>query len=267
MTRRLCAEEGLSVRSYDAAHAALIPQTPVEGDVAFYVDLARRLGGPIAEFGCGTGRVTWPLAEAGFEVVAVDLSAAMRKAAAVKAPDAQAAERVTFCSGDVAQPDLGRLFPLILVTFRTWQVLLTTVAQRASLTALREHLAPDGRLVIDLFDPRLDLLAPTRDSVNESCGTYALPSGTTVEIWNKRMSTNPLRQVIEERFIFIERDADGTEIRRETDRLALRWTYRQEMRHLVELCGLVVEAEYGDFKGAPPTYGREQVWVLRAASA
>jgi hypothetical protein len=28
-----------------------------------------------------------------------------------------------------------------------------------------------------------------------------------------------------------------------------------------------VVAEYGDFKGAPPTYGREQVWVLGHATS
>jgi hypothetical protein len=34
------------------------------------------------------------------------------------------------------------------------------------------------------------------------------------------------------------------------------------MRLLFELEGLDVIAEYGDFGGGPPAYGREQVWVL-----
>src|SRR5690349_2082832 len=50
-------------------------------DVAFYRELARtRLGssgGRILELGAGSGRVTIPLARAGFDVVAVDASAAM----------------------------------------------------------------------------------------------------------------------------------------------------------------------------------------------
>ena len=32
---------------------------------------------------------------------------------------------------------------------------------------------------------------------------------------------------------------------------------------LLELAGFEVVAEYGDFKGSPPAYGREQVWVVR----
>jgi hypothetical protein len=37
------------------------------------------------------------------------------------------------------------------------------------------------------------------------------------------------------------------------------------MRLLFELAGLRVIADYGDFRGGPPAYGREQVWVLRNA--
>ena len=46
-------------------------------DVAFYVDLARQVGGPILEYGAGNGRITLALARAGFTVTAVDLSAPM----------------------------------------------------------------------------------------------------------------------------------------------------------------------------------------------
>jgi len=38
------------------------------------------------------------------------------------------------------------------------------------------------------------------------------------------------------------------------------------MRLLFELAGLEVVAEYGDFQGGPPAYGREQVWVLAVPS-
>lgn len=45
-------------------------------DVPFYVDEARRVGTPSAvmEIGCGTGRLTLPLARAGHTVTGVDLS-------------------------------------------------------------------------------------------------------------------------------------------------------------------------------------------------
>lgn len=43
----------------------------------------------------------------------------------------------------------------------------------------------------------------------------------------------------------------------------MRWTYRYEMRHLLELSGFSVESESSDFLGSPPAYAREQVWVAQ----
>ena len=44
-------------------------------DVRFYVDTARRFGGPVLELGVGSGRVASALARAGLDVVGVDLIA------------------------------------------------------------------------------------------------------------------------------------------------------------------------------------------------
>ncbi len=52
-------------------------------------------------------------------------------------------------------------------------------------------------------------------------------------------------------------------LRHEEVTLALRWTYRWEMRYLLELCGFEIEAAYSDFKQSPPASGLEQVWVAR----
>ena len=51
--------------------------TGLAGDVAFYVAQARAAGSPVLEIACGTGRITIPVAEAGCEVVGLDLSPAM----------------------------------------------------------------------------------------------------------------------------------------------------------------------------------------------
>ena len=33
------------------------------------------------------------------------------------------------------------------------------------------------------------------------------------------------------------------------------------MRHLLQLAGFNVEAEFSDFDGSPPAYGKEQIWI------
>jgi ubiquinone/menaquinone biosynthesis C-methylase UbiE len=61
---------------YDALHA-----TQIE-DTAFYVGEAQNHGAPVLEIGCGTGRVTLAIAEAGVRVVGIDSSAHMLEVAA-----------------------------------------------------------------------------------------------------------------------------------------------------------------------------------------
>jgi len=36
------------------------------------------------------------------------------------------------------------------------------------------------------------------------------------------------------------------------------------MAYLLELCGFEPVAQFSDFHGSPPEYGREQLWVARA---
>src|SRR5215471_14342450 len=46
-------------------------------DIDFFVDAARKFGGPVLEVGCGTGRVLLPTARAGIDIVGLDLSSGM----------------------------------------------------------------------------------------------------------------------------------------------------------------------------------------------
>ena len=50
----------------------------VEGDVAFYAGHARCSSGPILEVGCGSGRITLPLARAGAKIVGISNMALLR---------------------------------------------------------------------------------------------------------------------------------------------------------------------------------------------
>lgn len=57
---------------YDANFPASL-----QGDVEWYCQRAVQAGGLVLELGCGTGRMTFPLAEAGVSLVALDASQTM----------------------------------------------------------------------------------------------------------------------------------------------------------------------------------------------
>ena len=256
--------ESLHTEIYDALGARLVAGSSVEGDTDFYRRLARKTGGPILEVGCGTGRVAAALATDGHEVVGIDLSGPMVRLAEQRraALSADVAARLSLHRADMRTLDLGRDFALIVTPARVFQFMLTSAAQREALVALRTHLRPNGRLVLDLFDPRLDRVVPGAEVITRG-GELTHPTTgdrVTWEITGQR--PDPARQLIVEDWTFSEIDASGDVLRTTTEQLTLRWSLRSEMRLLFELVGFDVVADYGDFRGGPPAYGREQVWVL-----
>jgi len=249
---------------YDRLYPGTLEASPVEGDIAFYKAQARRTGGPVLELGCGTGRVAFPLAAAGFAVTGLDVSPHMLRVARAKAALLAPGRRPVFARGDMTRFALRRRFRLALIPFRAFQHLLSWEAQRRCLERVRRHLAPGGRLVVDLFDPRLERLFPGATAGSGSRREFADAAGR-LTVRARRVGNDPVRQLLREAWEFVERDARGRVTRRGRVAVTLRWTYRWEMHHLLELAGFRVLACHGDFRGSGPRYGVEQVWVARRA--
>src|SRR5437870_13572185 len=108
---------------YDSFIAEYYDASPVVAtrqDVPFYLSAAREWGEPILELGCGTGRITLALAEAGYRVTALDLSQRMLERCAEKreALPTEVRERVRLVREDMTRFDLGGKFRLICLSFR-----------------------------------------------------------------------------------------------------------------------------------------------------
>jgi SAM-dependent methyltransferase len=253
---------GLNVETYDARTAGF------PGEIDWWVRQALDAAGPVLELACGTGRVAWPVARAGVEIVGLDIAAGMLRTAEAKRDrhPREVSERVRFVRGDMTDFSLGETFALAIIPFRAFQALLTPEAQRSSLTCIRRHLRPGGRLIIDVFDPRLDLILPDRtEPALPDRPSFTHPvSGNVVTIEVLTRTNDPLRQILRERWRFTERSSDEAVVRREEEILELRWIYRYEMHYLLELGGFAIGSELSDFSGAPPAYGREQIWVAVA---
>ena len=67
----------------------------------FWQAMAERANGPILELGCGTGRVTIPVARTGARIVGVDRSAEMLGHALKRARRDALARRPTWLRGDI----------------------------------------------------------------------------------------------------------------------------------------------------------------------
>ena len=252
---------GLAVASYDAFVG---DGGPIAGDVAFYLDCARRFGGPILELAAGTGRVLIALAKSGYEVAGLDLSGAMLQVAREKAQRVpETASRVQLVEGDMRDFSLRQRFSLALIPARAFQHVIEPEDQRRTLRCVQSHLKPGGHLVVDLFDPNFELLAvPAREMPVSSARHPA--SGNLLRRTVVARHNDPYRQVVHETLRIEEVDGSGQVVAGEETFWALRWSLRQEMAYLFELCGFDIVGQFSDFKGSPPAYGREQVWVVAA---
>lgn len=258
------------MEEYDRAYAAFYDYyaTGLEGDVGFYVEEAQKAGSPALELGCGTGRILIPVAEAGVTIVGLDRAPSMLSIARqrISQLSAETRRRIELVEGNMRDLSLGRRFKLVMIPYRAFLHLLTPKDQRQALARIREHLSDDGRLVFNVFDPRLDIIAVHSGSLGnalEKQSEFVRPdTGCRVVVWDTRRY-DPERQLVEADFIFEELDDEGKVISKTYSPLTLRYVYRYEMQYLLELCGYRVEALYGDFRRGPFRYGGEQIWIAR----
>ncbi len=137
------------MQAYDKEDAALYDyySAGLAGDVEFYVEQARRARSGVLEIGCGTGRILFPIAEAGIPVVGLDRSSDMLALAAARLEQlpARVRRRVTLVQGDARRLSLDRRFKLVMVPYRAFMHLLTPADQRKALRSIRRHLEEGGR--------------------------------------------------------------------------------------------------------------------------
>lgn len=254
------ARESLQVEVYDALNTDI----PGGDDVSFFAELARRSVAPTLELGCGTGRITVPLAESGIRIVGVDSSRAMLVRAearrAALAPDARS--RLQLVEAEMTTLALPYTFGLVFAAFRVFMSLRDPGAQRAALARIWSHLTPRGLLVIDVFDPLLDRFTPGRRPGREVEVRHP-KTGNMVRIIGAGRINDPVHQRFTEEFTFREIDSSGQVLREEVDTMSLRWTYRQELHHLLELANFDVEGEISDYASSPPAYGGEIIVLAR----
>src|SRR5271168_1433907 len=110
----------LGVTFYDAFTREAHDNGPAKGDLAFYIQCAREFGGPVLELATGTGRVLWPIAAAGFEIVGIDTSDGMLALARAKAAieTSETSGRVRLHQMDMTSFHLDQSFRLAIVPFR-----------------------------------------------------------------------------------------------------------------------------------------------------
>lgn len=234
-------------------------------DLDFLKEWAHQQGGPVVEIGCGTGRITIPLAQADFELIGVDLSEKMLERAKQKESDAaDIGMPIRWELQDATKLDLGVQSPFVFMTGHTFQHLLTNHEQDAFLQAVASHLTQGGIFIFNSrFPSKEELMQPETE---EYWRSYTDTLGRRVEVstiasydmLTQLQHYTTIRRVAaaqEEQVGLSDSDPavkDKGEIGQENrTRITLRYVYPQEMARLLDQHGFEILHVYDSWNKKP----------------
>ncbi|WP_029288981.1 class I SAM-dependent methyltransferase [Cellulomonas sp. HZM] len=230
-----------------------------ERAVAFYRAEADRQGGSVLELGSGTGRKLIPIASDGHECTGLELSPSMLAEARRKATERGV--EVAWVQGDMRDFDLGRTFDLVLIAANSLLHLHAAEDLESCFRAVSRHLAPGGRLVFDVFNPSVRMLAQAdgerrrRDAL-----TFVDPERGEVHV--DVAETYDAEAQVTRGTWFFSTDAEADLV---VVPLEIRSIFPQELPLLLSLGGLRLVERFGDWSRAPFT-SEAQVQVCVCAA-
>jgi SAM-dependent methyltransferase len=232
-------------------------------DVAFWRQIAARSKGRVLELGCGTGRISLPLARAGIPIVGVDRSAPMLARAARRAKmlagrrTGRSRRRLRLLRADIRQLPFGAgAFGTVLAPYGILQSLTRERDLALTLASVARVLAPGGLFGLDLvpdvpnwreYSNRVQLKGSARK------GTHLTLVESVQQDRRRRLTT--FHQT------YVERR--GRTVTRHEFDLTFRTLPLPAMARRLERAGFSIEATLGDYRGGPWDE-RADVWVVLA---
>jgi SAM-dependent methyltransferase len=239
-------------------------QTLGRRDVPFWRRVACGARGRVLELGCGTGRVTLPLAKAGVSIVGVDRSAGMLERLRVRLR--AGANRTRFGAtglgakllrSDIrALPFVSGSFAMTIAPYGVLQSLLDDGDLNATLDSVAHVLEPGGVFGIDLVPD----VPNWREYENKvQLRGHTAGGASLVLIESVRQDRRRRRTTFEQRYV----ERKGRTTTEHTFELTFRTLSVPQMTARLGRAGFVVEAVLGDYRGRPWDE-RADVWIIIA---
>lgn len=226
-------------------------------DVAFWQRIAAGTDGRVLELGCGTGRITIPIARDGTPVTGIDRSSPMLARARAKAARTRMAARVRLVRGDIRTLPFKRgSFALVMAPYGILQSLVRDRDLSDSLESAARVLSRGGRLAIDLVP---DLPAWSEYRGKKTLAGAMGRGGRVTLVESVRQDRRRRLTIFDQTYTLVR---GGERLVRDFS-LTFRTLSVPEMAGRVERAGFKVDAVVGDYQGGPWDL-RADVWIILA---
>jgi len=243
----------------DARFYDLDPRKFLKTDIPFYLRRAAKIGGPILELACGTGRITIPLAEAGYDVWGLEYSENMLEQFRNKLagfPN-ETADKIHLVQGDMSHFQLERkcAFPLVILPCRSFQLLYDEEKENACLKCVYSHLAGNGLFIIDIGN-----FIPNKEKEGEWVSDEEFfdwenndpKTGDKIQRTHIKKEIDTVRQIIYPQKTFRITKPDGAS-EKVVKRSPWKYFFEDQVRNLLVANGFKIVEEMGYYDGCPIT--------------
>jgi len=207
-------------------------------EVAFYERQIQKYGSPVLELACGTGNYLVILSQSDVEISGLDISDEMLHAAEQRAERRQT--ETNLINADMRSFNLNQTFSLVFVAGNSLQHLERRADVEACFESVKRHLKPNGKFIVEVFNPSLKLLNRNADE-RFFVGEYRTENGWVVLTENVRYDVatqiNHIDWHYKNQFMKDEQTVSFT----------MRQFFPQELDALFEYNGFRIEAKFGDF--------------------
>ncbi len=232
-------------------------------DVPFWTQIAKLARGRVLELGCGTGRVSLPLARAGVKLVGVDrseqmLARAARRARSLKPPAGKSRRRrLPLLRADIrALPFADAAFSAVIAPYGILQSLTSDRDLKATLDAVARVVKPGGIFGLDLVPD-----VPNWKEYSQRIqmrGKAARGTHLTL-LESVRQDRRQKLTVFEQTYV----ERRGKAITEHRFDLTFRTLPITVMRRRLEKAGFDIDLVLGDYQGGPWDE-RADVWIILA---
>lgn len=209
-------------------------------DLPFYSHwLEKRKNGNILELCCGTGRLTIPLVQAGFNITGVDNSSSMLKQAKEKARKLNIP--IQFIESDMRTLDLPEVYDIIFIPFNSIHHLYNNQDFFSVLTSVKKYLKNDGYFLFDCFNPDIRYIVNS-ENAEQIIAEYTTEDSREVVVKQTMVYENTTQINRIKWHYFINGKFDSVQ------NLDMRMFFPQELDAYLHIHGFKILHKFGGFK-------------------